>query len=504
MQEKFGKRKGVTHYKITRNYRSTSTIVRHAKALIEHNPERICKNLRAKNSAQSRVEVFETPQKTAKVGEVLLRELSNLLTTDFKKIGILARNWKGEINDIKEILDFSELREQGFEIGPEKLGDPDEKDRTKIVLRQGIKEIEILNIHTAKGREWEKVILLVNTIYNSLPRDGNDLTEERRLFYVAVTRAKQELVILNGGNCEFVREFQNAPLTKEDIEHAFREELARQEPKFRKDFEKASTKALVEFQHKLKDELEKASNAARKQNEVKLNRLRNENLLKDLIPVLDEFESQINNITKTVEVDNLPTDVAGFHQSLQHTQQQLLGSLNNHGLKPIDARGKIFNPNHHEEIQPGLYSDDVPEGIVIKEERRGYVLHDQIIRKTHVILSKGENIRIPEQLDRLTEIYLNRLIWRSQAKFQLTNINKSFIIGKMVQYLSGLEDESVEKLRSFAVKGIEIGSGRFADYCVSSPEKTHLCTDIVFRNFWKQMWEVVEKSREIPESRKGV
>ena len=103
MQEKYGKRENVTHYEITRNYRSTSTIVRHAKALIEHNPQRICKNLRANNSAQSQVEVLDTPQKTAKVGEVLLREL---LTTDFKEIGVLARNWKGEINNIQEILDF--------------------------------------------------------------------------------------------------------------------------------------------------------------------------------------------------------------------------------------------------------------------------------------------------------------------------------------------------------------------------------------------------------------
>lgn len=522
MQEKFGKRENVTHYEITRNYRSTSTIVRHAKALIEHNPERIPKNLRAKNSIQSQVEVFDTPQKTAKVGEVLLREL---LTTDSKEIGVLARNWRGEINDIQEILNFSELQEQGFEIGREELGDPDEKNRTKTVLRQGVKEIEILNIHTAKGREWEKVILLVNTIYNSLPDKRNDLTEERRLFYVAVTRAKQELVVLDGGNCEFVPEFQNVPLTKANIEHAIREELEKQESKLKKDLEKSSTEALIEFQHKLKNELEKVSNTVQKQNEVKLNRLRsnitraenataklernlpialrdaNENLFKDLIPVLDEFESQINNITKTVKVDNLPTDVVELHQSLQHTQQQLLDSLNNHGLKPIDARGKIFNSDHHEEILPALYSDDVPADIVLKEKRRGYVLHDQIIRKTRVTLSQGENIRIPEQLDRLTEIYLDRLISRFHANFQLTNINKSFIIRKMVQYLSGLDDGSVEKLRSFAVKDVEtIGRGRFADYCVS-PEKTHLCTDIVFRDFWRQMWEVVEKLRKIPESR---
>ena len=214
MQERFGKRGNVTHYKITRNYRSTSTIVRHAKALIEHNPRRISKNLHANNSTEIPVKFLTTPQKTTKVNETLLDELSSLLITDTNKVGVLARNWKGEINDIDEILDFSGLQEQGFEIGQEELGDRDEKNRTKTVLRHGTKEIEILNIHTAKGREWEKVILLVNTIYNSLPRAGNDETEERRLFYVAVTRAKQELVVLNGGNCEFVPEFQNVPPTE--------------------------------------------------------------------------------------------------------------------------------------------------------------------------------------------------------------------------------------------------------------------------------------------------
>jgi len=92
-------------------------------------------------------------------------------------------------------------------------------------LRQSTKEVEIINIHTAKGREWEKVILLVNpTMHNSLPDERNDLIEERRLFYVAVTRAKQELVVLNRGDyCGFISEFQNIPppLISVDVELRF-------------------------------------------------------------------------------------------------------------------------------------------------------------------------------------------------------------------------------------------------------------------------------------------
>ena len=364
----FYNRKDVSKYKVTRNYRSTSTIVRHAKALIERNPERIDKNLRAKNSTQSQVEVFDTPQKTAKVGEVLLRELR---TTDSKEIGVLARNWKGEINNIQEILDFSELQEQGFEIRQEELGDRDEKNRTKTVLRHGNKEVEILNIHTAKGREWEKVILLVNTIYNSLPRDGNDLAEERRLFYVATTRAKQELVILDGGSCEFVPEFRNVP-----------------------PIETMETKQEV----------------------------------------ITTSERQIQ-----------------IHTTTDITRPQ-------HGSEPAALRR---NANE-------------------------------------TVVAINQNIWTPDQLDQIVEKYLDRLIFVFQNKYQLTNINQGFIKQEMVQYLTELDNEVVNKIASLTTLdgATAIRIGRYADYVIDK-EKIHLCTD-AFRGFWRRMWELVEQSRNMP------
>ena len=425
MQEKFRKRRNVSQYKITCNYRSTSTIVRHAKSLIENNPDRIRKKLYANNSVQSQVEVLETSKETVKAG--LLKELFNLLTTDFQKIGILARNWRGEINEIQEILKSSKLDKQGFEIDWKELDDLRgfsdnldnqyvEKSRRIMFLRRGTQEIEVLNIHTAKGREWDKVILLVNTLYESLPDNRNDPTEERRLFYVAITRAKQELVVLDGGNCQFIPEFRNAPPMKEEWEEAFRAELATQEPKLKKELEEASETLLIALESRLEKQLEKGIKVARERYAPEINRLKhiimetqdearkweltllqqlksiNDAFLEDLIPVLDAFESQIKNLPAAVESNNQSDGFAAFTQNVQLAQTQLLNLLKGHELKPIDtSSGSIFNPVHHEKLLPAIYSTKVPIGRIVREEQRGYLLHDSVVRKAKVVLSKGQH-----------------------------------------------------------------------------------------------------------------
>ncbi len=168
MQE-FTERKDVKKYEITRNYRSTSTIVEHARALIERNEPRIRKNLRAHNSMQQHIKIVETSPET--VETTLLRELESP-----KEIAILART-------------------------------NDETERIQEMLINHPTSPEITTIHKAKGREWEKVILIHNTLERRFPRRDSILTEERRVFYVAMTRAKMELVVL-GGQCPFVLEFE--------------------------------------------------------------------------------------------------------------------------------------------------------------------------------------------------------------------------------------------------------------------------------------------------------
>ena len=172
IMQRFTNRRDVTKYKVTRNYRSTSTIVEHARALIERNAPRIRKNLRAHNPVQQEIKIIEATPET--VEAILRRESESPQET-----AVLART-NYETERIQEIL-------AKHSISP-----------------------EATTIHKAKGQEWEKVILIHNTLDRRFPRRNSEMLEERRIFYVAMTRAKSELVVL-GGRCPFVPEFENIP-----------------------------------------------------------------------------------------------------------------------------------------------------------------------------------------------------------------------------------------------------------------------------------------------------
>jgi molecular chaperone GrpE len=69
-------------------------------------------------------------------------------------------------------------------------------------------------------------------------------------------------------------------------------------------------------------------------------------------------------------------------------QKQLNDLLAENGLQLIEAEGKTFDPNVHEAIahEP---SGQVPEGIVLRQARRGYRFKERLLRPSRVVVSSG-------------------------------------------------------------------------------------------------------------------
>jgi molecular chaperone GrpE len=95
----------------------------------------------------------------------------------------------------------------------------------------------------------------------------------------------------------------------------------------------------------------------------------------DILEVLDNFERA------------LKSDDAHLREGVNQIQQLFRDRLLRHGITPVDACKKQFNPAEHEAV--AHISSDEPAGTVIDVIARGYRMHDNVIRYAKVAVSKG-------------------------------------------------------------------------------------------------------------------
>lgn len=114
----------------------------------------------------------------------------------------------------------------------------------------------------------------------------------------------------------------------------------------------------------------------------------NEGILEGMVPVLDSLEAAIKSVTEKVEEADVSPTFTTFNEGVELVHKQLLDALKIHGLVPIEAVGEAFDPNQHEALLV-TPSDDVPEGVVIEEFRRGYMLYTRVLRASQVVVSQG-------------------------------------------------------------------------------------------------------------------
>jgi molecular chaperone GrpE len=67
--------------------------------------------------------------------------------------------------------------------------------------------------------------------------------------------------------------------------------------------------------------------------------------------------------------------------------QQLKTALTDAGLEELDATGKPFDPNLHEAVSQ-KETDEVPEGQVIQQLRKGYKFRERLLRPATVVVAK--------------------------------------------------------------------------------------------------------------------
>jgi molecular chaperone GrpE len=103
-----------------------------------------------------------------------------------------------------------------------------------------------------------------------------------------------------------------------------------------------------------------------------------EGLIKELIPVIDDFERANKSFETVTEIEPLKEGIALIFNKLQRT-------LTAKGLKPMDSKDTDFDVELHECITQFAAGED-KKGKVIEEVEKGYFLNDKVIRYAKVVV----------------------------------------------------------------------------------------------------------------------
>ncbi|MDD5129350.1 MAG: nucleotide exchange factor GrpE [Candidatus Omnitrophica bacterium] len=107
----------------------------------------------------------------------------------------------------------------------------------------------------------------------------------------------------------------------------------------------------------------------------------NEGLILELLNVLDDLERVISLAEEKQE--ELDAFLKGVEMILAHIYEL----LKTHGVKPVEAEGKIFDPHYHEALMQ-VENKDLPENTIVEVLQKGYLMHERVIRTAKVKVSK--------------------------------------------------------------------------------------------------------------------
>jgi len=100
-------------------------------------------------------------------------------------------------------------------------------------------------------------------------------------------------------------------------------------------------------------------------------------LMRELLNAMDSFDRAIH----TVNSDSAAND--NTLRGLDLIYKQFQDTLARFGLKAIEAKGQVFDPNLHQAVST-IPTDDVPDNTVVDELRKGYTLNGRLLRAAMV------------------------------------------------------------------------------------------------------------------------
>ena len=106
-----------------------------------------------------------------------------------------------------------------------------------------------------------------------------------------------------------------------------------------------------------------------------------ENVLKGLLPIMDDFERGIKAAENSPEADSVKEGVKLIYNKLQKY-------LNQNGVKEMDPADDTFDTEKHEAISVVPVPDEDKKGKILDTVEKGYTINDKVLRHAKVVVGQ--------------------------------------------------------------------------------------------------------------------
>jgi len=104
-------------------------------------------------------------------------------------------------------------------------------------------------------------------------------------------------------------------------------------------------------------------------------------VLKQMLPTLDDLD-------RAIQANQNNEDLDAVKEGFELIANKMLKTLEAQGLKPMDAKGKPFDVDHHEAITKFPAPTEDMKGKVVDVTERGYFLNDKVLRYAKVVVGE--------------------------------------------------------------------------------------------------------------------
>ena len=177
---------------------------------------------------------------------------------------------------------------------------------------------------------------------------------------------------------EVIEEAVEVEETAEEVSEEAAEEATEKKSLFGKKKKDKKDEQIEELTDRLKRQMAEFDNFRKRTEKEKtqMYEIGAKSVIEKILPVIDNFERGFATVTEEGKADP-------FVEGMDKVYKQMMTTLNEIGVAPIEALGEEFNPDFHNAVMH-VEDEEAGENVIVEEFQKGYLYKETVVRHSMV------------------------------------------------------------------------------------------------------------------------